>query len=30
VNVAKGKRLDLLLQYVEEVTQTLLEKEDAA
>lgn len=29
-NVAKGKRLDLLLQYVEEVTQTLLEKEEAA
>ncbi len=27
VNVAKGKRLDLLLQYVEEVTQTLLERE---
>jgi hypothetical protein len=29
-NVAKGKRLDLLLQYVAEVTQTLLEQEDAA
>ena len=29
-NVAKGKRLDLLLQYVEEITQTLLEKEEAA
>jgi hypothetical protein len=30
VNVAKGKRLDLLLQYVEEVTHSLLEQEDAA
>jgi hypothetical protein len=29
-NVAKGKRLDLLLQYVEEVTQALLSQEDPA
>jgi len=30
VNAAKGKRLDLLLQYVEEVTKTLLEREEEA
>jgi len=30
VNAAKGKRLDLLLQYVEEVTQTLLKMEEKA
>ena len=29
-NIAKGKRLDLLLGYVNEVTKTLLEQEDAA
>lgn len=30
VNVAKGKRLDLLLGYVEEVTKALLAQEEAA